>query len=350
LGLAEKGLHAASPETFATLQKSLELFLARAESGLIKPAAKVAFGLQDAAHWLERHPDTADTLGKATALGVAGGATVLALGAFTRAVQAAAVAAGFAANMFRASATTSAAANAASRAGMGISPAENVLGGGAAGAVTRGGRLARVAGRFGPLAAVAGGVLDTVDFWDKSQNDPAQALWKGLGKLTPDVPTYSDIYGVSDFSEDAAWWINRNFFGKTREDRKNYEAARDAALQSVNPFKAGGFLERNLGFSPNPLAWIGLADTADDVKKREIAKKFAEGHKIEPPSNVAPAFMPIEDVYKSVAMSVMSTTPLDAEINQARQENFGKLVEEVQKSNGYLAQLADKPAALPARP
>lgn len=336
LGLAQKGLQEASPETASTLRKSFDLFLAHAESGLVKPAAKLSLALQDAAQGLERQPEGVQNLiGYGTAGTIAVGGAVLALGTLTRAIQGCATAAGFAANMFRGAGATSRAAVAAQAGG---TAAESVLGstatGGAAGAATNAARASRLsrfgslAGRYGgPLAALVGGLdyqstNEPIDLIDKF--GPAQGAGF-IARLTG-LPSPADL---------AKKYLGLGGGSETFSDIKRF----------TSPF---GFLDETLkkytGHSLNPMAMF--KDTPADPY--HVAEK--NEHNIEPFSKVAPAFMPIEDVWKSVAMSVVTKTPLDIQKEQAELQNYQRLVELQQEANGHLAKIADRPPGLAARP
>jgi hypothetical protein len=188
--------------------------------------------------------------------------------------------------------------------------------------------------------------VDSYDFWDKAQNRPGEAMPQFASRLTPTVSTYSSTYGATDAGQDLAKFTMRQF-GYSREELDRTQAAHDYWLHEYNPLKAGGYFERKLGFSPNPAAWVGLADTAKDAeaKARERLKGTPAdpAHYIEPGGyGTPPAFMSISDVYRSATLSAVSTTPLDAELKQARMENYQKMVEELQEANGHLKAIADK--------
>lgn len=86
--LSANALHATSPDTFKTLERSWQLFEAKAGRALIKPAANLAFKLQDMGEWIGRQPQaTQNAIGLTATATVAGSAAVLTLGALGRAIK-----------------------------------------------------------------------------------------------------------------------------------------------------------------------------------------------------------------------------------------------------------------------
>ena len=340
--LADSTLRAGSPASLRTLEKSWELFQAKAASGLVRPTAKLAFALQDGARWVSRQPDWAkEAMGWTAGLTIAGSAAVVALGTLARSVKATAEAAAWAAKLFRGTpaagpALGPAAQAATSAGGSAVGTAAASTAGGAVGGAAGGGRFAGAKAMAGRVAGWAWPVAAALDTYDTYEN-PERFVDKTLTRSFPNSSAALNPGGAFVSPHRVAAWGAR-LFGASAEEADYFKAALDHAASRLNP------IGDTLPMPPGPGAEERFKGTAADPNQQKA------GYSVEIESNVRPAFLAIEDVYRDIAIRTMSTTPLDAEINKARAENYGKLVEEMQKANGHLGKIADKPAPLYARP
>lgn len=285
-------MKSASPIAADTMAQSFELMLAKFGRGTIGPSADLSRNMQAAGNWADRNPELAAMLAKTVVVtaGLTGLAVVINI---------------------MATAARNAAASLQWLALSGRAAAGGQAGSTVAQAGSKGGFIPML-GSLGPAAAVVGGILDTRNFAGNLQGNLSNGIPQALQKLLPSGPqNYSSSYGFSDFAQDSAWGIVRQFMSK-----EEYQRAReyhDSSLQQLNPFKRGGWVEKQLGFSPNPFDWFGLGshDKPEDKKKDGFLTAT---------SNVHPAFVGLEDVYKQITLSALEP-PLEAAKNNVQRQN-----------------------------
>jgi hypothetical protein len=400
--LAANGLKAASPAAFATLEKSWTLWQAKAFGSLVKPASRLVMRLQDGAEWWgHQGQGTKDAIGWGVAGTVAATGATLALGTFTRAVRDCASAARFAAGIFegmRAAKNVAAVTNgpaavtAAATTGAAVAKTGAVAGEGTAavGNVAKTGRFANALGRVGKLATGVGKFsgwmtagLAAFDMLDNIQGAFGPNKKYSANNFTFGLPLPTDFIAIplgnareSKMSEDET----SGYGGRLRKEgmRNNFgaitalpkQAMFGQQLTDITGYKSDwlNFVDRNGPALPAMVLGQKMNKWASDFEEslglsRSFGKDGQGGlfsgkgsdtqgtggpYNMEPQSRLQPAFMAIEDVYRSVTLAALES-PLDQKNRMAQDQNDQAMLKELQTANGHLEKLSGMPPAMRTR-